>query len=225
MVRGYTTELSRFDNLIKYLESGQDAHDMSGHERFVDAVREMLQFGRVLGFDFDKAVNVAKAELLQSQAVGETAELKEFGAVKFFNAREGRTFGFLEDNTFFHLNNGLVLACTGANQPEEIGKESRHPNIGEQVVFQSRMGPKGKVAVWWAYRRPYEQAQWDCQNRPTIRFRDTVTPMTRWEGKDLAHLRLLYGRELTHGRYDMGHHVFEALDPLTNEWKQIDDPR
>lgn len=133
--------------------------------------------------------------------------MPETGTVKWFNAQEGKRFGFLTlasgEEIFFHFNDGQFIE-PGGNQPEFSGNPTRvidgktrrlaDPKPEDKLVFRRSMGSKGDKAAPWGFISQWERAETIIARRPIYRVlktmnsvgRDPGAPEVLWKGSDVS---------------------------------------
>jgi hypothetical protein len=132
------------------------------------------------------------------------------GVVKFFDAREGKRFGFLKlengNDLFFHFNDGQVIV-DGKKAPEFSGsavievngktRGLRDPRPDDILLFEPIYGNKGPKASPWGYLSHWTRAEEIIAARPVYRVLKTMNsvgetprhePEILWEGSDLEDL-------------------------------------
>jgi len=163
----------------------------------------------------------------------------ETGTVKFFNAQQGKRFGFVRtesgEELFFHFNDGEFI-IPGKVQPEFSEKAQmtikgqlrslRDPQRDDIVIFNRKRGSGGWIASPWGYKSHYERALEIIAKRsaPTIyRVLETMNnlgkqpgePKVLWEGSDLDDLFIRY--PVPSGRQS------PSADPLLPYWSDTDN--
>lgn len=133
------------------------------------------------------------------------------GEVKLFNAEKG--FGFIKyvdpdtnesQDVFFHQ--AFINSCNsdGSDEPYYLRAYPKFPTVGQTVLFESNVGPKGPRCSRLVYPEEYEKAMLEIEWRQTYRVRsrtgavntsklarpDSCKVETLWEGKNLAELRM-----------------------------------
>lgn len=161
------------------------------------------------------------------------------GKVTFFLATEGKNFGFIDDEVFFHRTRCHTPAFDGGNTVVMNGWwGERRPVVGDIVYLEEEVGPKGKRAKWWCWADEYDTVIKQIAERPTYRMIEHtgprrngrlepmgyMVPRCQWQGNDLRELRIRYGQ-----RYypllnnDSMRRWFEVK--VEGEWVKCDDPR
>lgn len=101
----------------------------------------------------------------------------ETGTVKWFNASEGKRFGFIQlesgEEIFFHFNDGQYIEVTfddingartkftgkGTRVAEGKTRRLRDPKQDEVIVFERTQGPKGDKASPWGYNATWQRGE------------------------------------------------------------------
>ncbi|QQG42261.1 MAG: cold shock domain-containing protein [Candidatus Woesebacteria bacterium] len=142
----------------------------------------------------------------------------ETGTVKWFDAREGKKFGFVtaEDGKeiFFHYNDGRPIQVNVTKRRVEFSDQPtfqtkdgvrrlRDPKPGDKIVFVRTQGYKGDKASPWSFKSIHDKAidQIAKLPEPTVyRALETMNnvgdvagePKVLWEGSDLEALLAKY---------------------------------
>jgi hypothetical protein len=212
-----------FPRIRALLDSyGIDDESMRLPDRVVAVIKDLKDFVRWEGLDWPELLMATNKIETDNGVVKEEFV---YGAVKLFATSKEKQYGFMADNTFFHMNNGIVLGCDGGDVAVEVAKEAKPPRSGDRVVYIKAAGNKGPVATWWAYQATLEMAHRDIENRPTYRFRNKGSGAVLWEGKNISKWRLLYplSWHASDPRWDVCFYIIEKL--VGSDWVSAPDPR
>jgi len=169
----------------------------------------------------------------------------EKGAVKFFDSRDNKRFGFIRlesgEEIFFHFNDGRNMEA-GKDRPEWCdpprGKRLWDPKANDVLVFERTIGNQGPKASPWTHEQLYLRAMKVINSRPRYRVMEQITtagsepgePIKLWEGTDLNDPNLTRAWHPQHDRpffaHDDGFEIRKWFEVLTQgDWVKTEDPR
>jgi hypothetical protein len=190
-------------------------HNLSPHDLVIETLSELRTYAKSLGVNWDELE-------YRSSLPKETVTEPLYGrVVETYSTKETpdkKEFGFVEDGTFFHFNNGKEFCCKGSDYPMLGEKETRCPKRGDKLLYSKTDGRKGPKAAWWAFVDTYEKALKDVENRCEYRICRPGTGTVAWKGKDLDKMRTFYP-----SNFPLEGYVIEKL--VDGKWVETIDPR